>query len=93
MAFKEQSIMYEINSDSPFPAKLSDRSERVGKHSILRGTALALEPGQSFQVPCASEQEKINAMRALRQFRLAKRLQSCLAITSTGPTSFGVWRR
>lgn len=85
--------MYEISSDNPFPAKLSDQSDRTGKHSILRGTALALEPGQSFQVPCASEQEKVNAMRALRKFRLAKNLQGRLAITSTGPTSFGVWRR
>ena len=85
--------MYEISSNNPFPAKLSDQSERIGKHGILRGIALALEPGQSFQVPCSSEQEKINAMRALRQFRLVKHLQGRLAITSTGPTSFGVWRR
>ena len=85
--------MYEISSDTPLPAKLSDKSERMGKHSILRGTTLALEPGQSFQVPCASEHDKIVAMRALRQFRRAKHWQHCLVITSTGIASFGVWRR
>lgn len=83
--------MYEISSDTPFPAKLSDKSERMGKHSILRGTALSLEPGQSFQVPCDSEHEKTVAIRAVRQFNVERKLK--LAIVSTGPTSFGVWRR
>jgi len=81
--------MYEITSNVPFPLQNSETSERHSRHSFLRGTAMALTSGQSFQVPCASENDKIATIRALKRFKFKSGLK--IAIVSTGPTSFGVW--
>ena len=85
--------MYEIKQDMPLPAygisKGNRGRPRHSRHSMLRATALLLKPGQSFQVPCASENDKVATMRALKRFRLEAGLK--LAIMSVGPTSFGVW--
>lgn len=81
--------MYEITSNTPLPLKVSEDSQRHSRHSILRGTAMALTSGQSFQVPCASENDKIATIRALKRFKFKSGLN--ISIFSTGPSSFGVW--
>jgi hypothetical protein len=83
--------MFDIKTDVPVPINtcaLRGRP-RHSRHSMMRGAAMDLKAGESFQVPCASESDKEATIRALNRFKKEHSLR--ITIVRTGIASFGVW--
>ena len=80
--------MFKIEKNVAGPSK-ADIS-RMSRHSIMNATAQNLKPDESFEVICASANERAATMRALQRFKNKNGLRNLLIMKMSEKT-FRVW--
>ena len=80
--------MFKIEKNVPGPS-LTD-NQRMSRHSIMNATAQMLQRGESFEVMCANERDRIATHKALYRFRNRNGIQN-LMISRKSQKSFRVY--